>query len=90
MMRYCNRLTTMFSAHFVKPSVSQLPCRHLYTNMERVRVRICVKIRHFYLYAHLPAKLSYKSLIAVALFTTEVKITMCRYTSIACTKQHIQ
>ena len=90
MMRYCNRLTTMFSAHFVKPFVPQIPCRHLYTNMERVRVRMCVKIRYFYLHAHLPAKLSYKSLITVALFATEVKITMRRYTSIAGTKQHIQ
>ena len=86
MMRYCNCLTTMFSAHFVKPFVPQIPCRHLYTNMERVRVRMCVKIRHFYLYAHLPAKLSYKSLITVALFTPKVKIAMCRYTSIACAK----
>ena len=89
MMRYCNRLTAMISSHLVKPFIPQLPCRHLYTNMERVRVRVRIKFRYFQLHTHFLAQLSNKSFISVALFATEVKITMCRYTFVACAKQHI-
>lgn len=43
MVRYCYRLTAMCTGYLVKPSVPQIACCHLYTNMVRVRMSACVK-----------------------------------------------